>query len=144
MNGDGGDRLAVLYQENARIASVFWEWRHKLLTYAFSGIAGLLIAAAWLHSHEYGRVTAVPFFLAVLVALAVIALNERTGLILSESYRVGADLKKSMRPGHEGIFEFMRKAYTSRELPIRIAGRSTTSSSCSLPSLLRALCGCSS
>jgi hypothetical protein len=40
--------LQALYEENAKVASVFWEWRHKLLTFFFTATSALGLASAWI------------------------------------------------------------------------------------------------
>lgn len=36
MEDVSSDHLSILYEENAKVAAVFWEWRNKLLTYYFT------------------------------------------------------------------------------------------------------------
>ena len=33
------DKYDLMYQENAKIVAIFWEWRHKEMTFFFAGIA---------------------------------------------------------------------------------------------------------
>lgn len=50
MNGDPNlDLLLRLYEENGRVAAAFWEWRHKVMTYLFTGVAGIAVATGWLY-----------------------------------------------------------------------------------------------
>lgn len=88
--------LKTLYEENAKVSSVFWEWRHKLMTIFLSAVGALLIVAGWLYDRGAGAWTAVPIASGALVAFHCIRLESRNHAILGDSYRVGAAIEAKL------------------------------------------------
>jgi hypothetical protein len=43
------ENLNLLYQENAKVAAIFWEWRFKLMASFFAVIAALFALAGWFY-----------------------------------------------------------------------------------------------
>lgn len=87
------ENLRLIYVENAKVAAVFWDWRHKTLTIFFTGIAGVAVAAAWVANHHPGALVALPLFLGALFSGVAFGLNWRTTSILGECYAIGASLE---------------------------------------------------
>ena len=48
----GSDAISEekLYEENAKVTAIFWEWRHKVLTHFFGVSGALLAVTGWLYS----------------------------------------------------------------------------------------------
>jgi hypothetical protein len=92
------DDLRLIYTENAKVAAIFWEWRHKTLTLFFTGMAGVAVAAAWtLHNHP-GRLVAVPLGVGAGLAVVAFGLNRRSHYILGECYRIGGAIEDALLP----------------------------------------------
>lgn len=96
-----GEELSTLYTENAKVASVFWEWRHKLLTFFFTAASALFLASAWSLSHLDGNyrylVAIVPLVVVWVIADGCKRLEERNGEILRWSYSVGEAIEYEWR-----------------------------------------------
>jgi hypothetical protein len=43
------EKLILLYQENAKVAAIFWEWRHKVMTNFFTGMVALFALFGWFY-----------------------------------------------------------------------------------------------
>src|SRR5215213_7024900 len=52
------DPLSLLYQENAKVAAIFWEWRHKVMTNFFTAIVALFALSGWFYQQQFGRAVA--------------------------------------------------------------------------------------
>jgi FtsH-binding integral membrane protein len=92
---DTTEKQSLLYQENAKVAATFWEWRHKIMTYTFSVIAALLGLTAWLHAHQHkaGWLEAVPIGFGGMLAFLAAGLDARNAQILHHCYRIGAEIE---------------------------------------------------
>jgi hypothetical protein len=88
------DPLITMYAENARVAAVFWDWRHKLITVGLTSLGALIVIAGWSFEHELGRWPAAPLAAGALVAFGVRALERRNHSILTGCYRVGSAIEK--------------------------------------------------
>lgn len=95
------ERSALLYQENAKVAAIFWEWRYKVMVAFFAGVSGLFALAGWFYQQAELRVLLfAPFALGAVFCLAALALDLRNTAILRECYRIGAELEGKL--GSEG------------------------------------------
>jgi len=90
------EALKLLYEENAKVAAVFWEWRHKVMTFFFTVIAALIALAGWGYRHDLGRFDALPLFVAGLLAFVGAGLNVRTGRIVAATYLSGARVESEL------------------------------------------------
>jgi hypothetical protein len=103
------DRLAVesphaireekLYEENAKITAIFWEWRHKVLTHFF-GVSGALIAGTgWLYhaSQNLRWWHSFPLLLAAVYSLISYMIDKRHTMILRKSYSIAAGIELEAR-----------------------------------------------
>src|SRR5687768_3287161 len=43
-----------IYEENANVAAIFWEWRHKIMTHFFAGMAAITALVSWLYQQIGG------------------------------------------------------------------------------------------
>jgi hypothetical protein len=97
-----------LYEENAKVTAIFWEWRHKVLTHFF-GVSGALIAGTgWLyHASQNLRLWhCFPLFLAAIYSLISYKIDKRHTQILRASYRIAEGIELEARV--EGsIFTFI-------------------------------------
>lgn len=105
------EKISLLYQENAKVAAIFWEWRHKVMTSFFVGIAGLFALAGWFYQQTELRILLfAPLSLGAILSLASLALDNRNRTILRECYRIGEEIEDKLR--NEGaIFKSIRTTY---------------------------------
>ncbi len=84
----------------------FWEWRHKIMTHFFAGMAALIALIGWLYQQAGGiRIwLCAPLFLGAVFSLVSYLLDKRNKRILERCYRIGKDVDKN---SHEegGIFQ---------------------------------------
>ena len=86
----------MLYEENGRITTVFWEWRHKVILLCTVSLGGVLAAAAWLYERDLKGIVATPFFFGTIVFLLCAQLERRIAEILIECYVRGSNLEKRL------------------------------------------------
>lgn len=79
----------TLYEENGRIAAVFWEWRHKVILLSVSTLAGVLAISSWMYERELRGLLWVPFTLGSFIFLLCWRLERRIATVLIGSYRRG-------------------------------------------------------
>ena len=114
------EKLNLLYQENAKIAAIFWEWRNKILTYFFTAIGALFALAAWLYQQQLSRYITSALLLGVVLAIVSLFLDYRNEDILKKCYQVGGDIEIELRKeidvikGKTAIFEFLGEAHRER------------------------------
>jgi hypothetical protein len=102
-----------LYEENAKVTAIFWEWRHKVLTHFF-GVNGALIAGTgWLYyasSQKLHSWHCLPLLLAAVYSFISYKIDNRHTQILRRSYRIAAGIELEART--EGsIFTFITKIH---------------------------------
>lgn len=102
-------QLSLLYQENAKIASIFWEWRHKIMTGLFAIIVALFTLSGWLYQNRAGKATAVPLFFGFILCLTAILLDWRNARILKACYSFGQKIEKKIGE-NDGIFTLIDRA----------------------------------
>jgi hypothetical protein len=107
------EKLDLLYQENAKVAAIFWEWRHKVMTAFFAVIAALFALAGWFYQQsELRTLLFAPLALGAIFCLASFALDFRNAAILRECYRIGEEIEIQLRD--EGaIFKSIRATHYS-------------------------------
>lgn len=105
-------KQSLLYQENAKVAAIFWEWRYKLMVSCFAGVAALFALAGWFYQQrELRDFFSAPFFLAAIFSFASFFLDRRNGKILRECYRCGKEIEIDLI-GKGMIFESIGKNNT--------------------------------
>ena len=101
-----------IYEENAKVAAIFWEWRHKVMTNFFTGNAALFAVMGWLYQQAGG----IRFWFCGLFllggAFAYLSylLDERNKRILEHCYRLGSKLEPALEKGG-GIFSFLNELH---------------------------------
>ena len=66
------ETLKLLYEENAKVAAIFWEWRHKIMVSFFAGIAALFALAGWFYQQQQLRtLVSASLFLGSLLSFTV-------------------------------------------------------------------------
>jgi hypothetical protein len=95
------ERLSLLYQENSRVAAVFWEWQHKTLTIFTAGITALLAIEVWIYNNDFGRYMAIPPGAAALLSWLCMRFTERNRTILNRTYEIGKQLEAEIAVGLE-------------------------------------------
>jgi hypothetical protein len=90
------ERLSLLYQENAKVAAIFWEWRNKVINYFAVSIAALTTLAGWLYPQKLGRPISVPLFIGAILSIILTYLDERNAEILKATYKCGRDIETAL------------------------------------------------
>lgn len=106
------------YEETGKVAASFWEWRHKVMTFFFTGIAGLAIFASWVYTHGLGKAfLALPLFLGGFGASIAFFLDWRIARILNVIYVSGRALEQQAHIP-QGVFAGLgeRARATSRQV----------------------------
>lgn len=120
MQNETNNSTEVLYKENTKVAQVFWEWRHKVITAYVTGFSGVLFVAGWLLESKNGFwwSATIPFVLGIFFTLACYRLDRSIVNILEGCYQVGADLERRLLSDAKGIYQYLR----DRQPPVRFAG----------------------
>ncbi len=91
------DNTRLLYEENAKVAHAFWEWRHKVMTRFFLTSASLVAVAGWFYATVGLRRWAfVPFLLLAVFALVSHFLDRVNTWVLRDCYRCGKELEQKL------------------------------------------------
>ncbi|HEX7314362.1 MAG TPA: hypothetical protein VF297_10590 [Pyrinomonadaceae bacterium] len=99
------EKLDLLYQENAKVAAIFWEWRYKLMASFFAVSAALFALAGWFYQQSELRVLLfAPLALGAIFCLTLFVLDFRNAAILRECYRIGEELEIKLY-GEGAIFK---------------------------------------
>jgi|ERR1041385_1627282 hypothetical protein len=99
--------VGLIYQENAKIAAIFVEWRHKVLAAWFAVISAVCAAAGWLFQQTTGRkIICIPMLLGAAFSCIAAFLDHRNARIMAECNRLGADLETRLL-GRRAIFGFI-------------------------------------
>jgi hypothetical protein len=98
------DDVKLRYEENAKVAAVFFDWRHRLMTFAFTAISALVIVCGWLVSHRAPRgLVITPLAIAGLLSFAAIFMDRRLGEIMKGTYEAGRDLEWELAGGGPAV-----------------------------------------
>jgi hypothetical protein len=99
--------VTLLYERNAKVLEVFWEWRHKLLTFGTTSISILIATAGFLEKADSALSPVIGIAGFALGLLLVIA-DLRNGQILKHAFGTIQKLEKELlrgRPGAaDGVF----------------------------------------
>ncbi len=87
-------RTQILYEENAKVAATFWEWRNKLLAFCFTAAGALFVIAAWVHKNIDHELAAVPLLVGATISIGCIRLENRNNYILRQCYHIGAAIER--------------------------------------------------
>lgn len=120
------EKLSLLYQENAKVAAIFWDWRNKIITYFSTSIVALFTLSGWLYQYRPGRFISAPLFMGAIISVVLAFLDGRNGEILKASYQCGRDIEIDLLETIEGemlvkknggIFQLIGKAHFNDESP---------------------------
>ena len=105
----------TLYQETAKIAAIFWEWRHKTMTRFFAGVGGVIGIMVWLYENG-GRLIrwwhAIPLGIGALYSVICYYLDKRHTTIFVECYDIASKLELKSRD--HGIYTFIKRLHQKR------------------------------
>jgi hypothetical protein len=104
---ENDDRLEIslLYQENVKIAAIFWEWRHKLITQFVTAMTAIMFVSAWFYERPSLRTwTFSPFLLGAILSMIFLLLEKLNNNVLRTCYKTGNDLEITFSP-EGGIFK---------------------------------------
>jgi hypothetical protein len=116
------DKLSLLYQENAKVVAIFWEWRHKIITSFFAGLAGLTILAGWIYNQSQLRnLLFAPPLIGAIFCFVCIFLDYRNGEILHKCYEIGSTIEINIATEKTAIFKSIGgKHYVSYTWTLRV------------------------
>lgn len=100
------ERLSLLYQENAKVAAIFWDWRNKVITYFAVSIAALATLAGWFYQQKLGRPISFPLFIGAILCVVLSYLDQRNAEVLKATYECGKDIEIELirtKPGNSLI-----------------------------------------
>lgn len=88
----------LVYKENAKVVAVFWEWRHKGMTYFSAGVTALVALSSWLYKQDgfLRRASFIPLAAGAGFSLISLLLDRRNARILKECYAVGARIEEQI------------------------------------------------
>jgi hypothetical protein len=109
MSNQKSPDLGLLYQENAKIAAIFWKWRHKIMTGLFAIIVALFALSGWFYQQRFGEATAVPLFFGFILCFTAVLLDWRNARILKACYFFGQKIEKEVGEDN-GIFTLINEA----------------------------------
>ena len=108
---DQSKSLEVVYNESAKVAHAFWEWRHKVLTRYYIGLTSLVVVSGWLYNvSDLKRFTFVPFLMASIFSFISYALDSRNAVILRLSYSACEDIEKLLS-NEKGFFSRLNEIH---------------------------------
>ncbi len=87
------DSLFRLYQEQTKVATVFWEWRSKVLSAMLAGFAAVAAATGWMLRFDFWGLAAMPSLLAGGFCLMLRSFEIRTAAIVEQAYKVCGELE---------------------------------------------------
>lgn len=85
----------LAYAESAKVAAAFWDWRHRLMTFFFTGLVALTAVAGWtVDKHLPGRYLAAPLLLGGALSAVSVLLDRRIATTLQAAYEVGMKIEQ--------------------------------------------------
>lgn len=108
------ENLRLLYSENAKVATAFWDWRHKVMTRFFAAVAACVVMASWFYQHrELKAWVFIPFALAALFSVLSDMMDRVNTKVLGECYHLGMMMEQKLSDD-AGIFNAIIKMHQSR------------------------------
>jgi hypothetical protein len=105
------DNYRILYEENAKVAQTFWEWRHKILIRFFMSIAAIFVFAGWMYKmKEFQKYIFVSFLIGAIYSYISKRMDNVNTWILKSCYRVGMELEQYIW-GKSSIFGKIEEGY---------------------------------
>src|SRR5437764_171692 len=93
------DKYDLMYKENAKIVAIFWEWRHKGMTYFSAGITAIFTLSAWLYTQGgfLRRSSFAPLIVGAAFSFVALLLDKRNARILTRCYAVAQTIEDTFR-----------------------------------------------
>ena len=104
-----------IYEENAKVTAIFWEWRHKIMTHFFGAIGAVIALTGWLYQQAGGfRVWhCVPLLVGAVYSYVSYLMDNRHTRILRKCYSIGADIERKV--SEDGaIFNFINDLHYTK------------------------------
>jgi hypothetical protein len=104
-----------IYEENAKVAATFWEWRHKIMTHFFTVLAAVFALTGWFYQQS-GVIRiwhCSPLILGAIFSLVSYFFDKRNQRVLRECYRIGSTIELQARE-EGGIFNFIHNLHYTR------------------------------
>jgi hypothetical protein len=94
----------LIYEENGRVAAVFWEWRHKVILLAASTLGGVTAVAAWLYDRDLRWALFVPFAVGAVILFSCWHFERRIAVVLEQCYHRGLWLEAWLLAHDQRLF----------------------------------------
>lgn len=107
MGSDDSKRnnIEAAYGQAAKVAEIFWEWRHKVMTRFFAATAGVLVAAGWFYKEPELRAWMfAPLVVGACFSMISHLLDRANTHVLRDCYRLAREIEDKMIDGG-GIFK---------------------------------------
>ena len=87
--------ISLLYIENAKVAAIFWEWRHKILERFLAACAAILVACGWMYQHgELRRLLFIPLLIGAIYCIISFLMDRVNAKVLLGCYATGKTLEQ--------------------------------------------------
>lgn len=94
----------ILYNQTAKVAEIFWEWRNKVLARFVTVCGGFLLLSGWfMKSQELKSWSFSPFVAATVFSIISFFQDRANTHVLRDCYRIGKELEEEESPT-TGIF----------------------------------------
>lgn len=92
--GSKQTHTVLLYEQTAKVAETFWEWRDKVMTRFFAATAGVLVVAGWFFKEpELKAWVFAPFIVGACYSVISHLLDRVNTHVLRECYRIAKGLE---------------------------------------------------
>jgi len=99
--------LKFLYTENAKLAHLTYEWRHKVILLYLSSVGAIFFFFGWLYDHQtLNKLIPIPFILGTLVSYILFYMDEVNHRVMSKCDEIGMKLEKKLEPTGEYIYTY--------------------------------------
>lgn len=103
-----------IYEETAKVAAIFWEWRHKIMTHFFAGIPALLALTYWFYQQAESSIRiwlCAPLLLGATFSYISFLLDKRNARILRACYSICTDIEVKSGQSNGAIFKFIEDTH---------------------------------
>ncbi len=108
-----------IYDQNAKVTAIFWEWRHKIMTHFFGAIGAIIAVSGWLYVQHDKQITiwhCFPLLIGGIYSYVSFLLDSRHTKILRKCYSIGAEIERCSQ-NERAIFTFIKHLhYTAGSL----------------------------
>ena len=111
------ESLKIIYTEVTNVIHIYYEWRHKVITWYITAGSAVGAATAWLHEHhEYQDRLWVIFLFFAIVSLVLLLMDRVNTDALMENYKLAKCLEKEMSKSQDfSVYESAHTRYIKFE-----------------------------